>query len=772
MISPSLHSRPARGRLAWICLVLLMAALVCGPRTAHAEVEDTDTSKAVVVAFDNSGSMDEHSNKWCIAQYGLEVLAGMMGSNDTLTVIGMPTADGRIPQVDLQGSQSVEDRVRTIHAYDFGLALHTDANTVQVALNTLESMSADEKYLVITTDGAFSGTNANAQVQAIVNTCAGKGVKAIYLAIGKGAFLIKESEGVSIKKAMEEAEILPTMKETANDIFGRAVLGNDVYDAKTGELELDAPMGTLIVLAQGEGAKAGKLKGKGEVSITPEVAEVKYRDYPFEKLGGDGYEGSSGSELNQKFRDSAQKVTALTGQVGVYSGRMPAGSYTLEAEGSEIEVYYKPYVDIDAVLTNTEGKKTALSEVAKTHVIEEGGYSVSYKMTDPFTHKSIKSKLVGDPAFTLTVKTDNGEVTYGANEVANIDVAQNVSLRTTAELPGHVRVSNTVDSVKAVAELIDLEIDASSLDGGMDVLRFDTADTTFPITIKKANGEAITPDEWKNTDVVIDSDNGLKWNKPKKTKEVGVVEVSPTKGGLSDDDVAGKLLGFFGYFRLPSREFHTSITVNMEDAEQLRPSAGTIDLGADVHSPFWYWFGRILIAALAVLFCVWFVWFWGTWPTLPKRGLQPRLVYRTEGGEAEKVFSVIPYGRSGTKTKKHKKRLRKTAGRLLPRRTQTMRFGPTIIGGNIQGLIKCCTMEVEAVKSKRRYKLMRFSDATIRQMQALRGDYNLPDPEWKISAEENIFYFEDGAVEGTGTNPDPYADSSTLTYEIRFCKTQ
>lgn len=637
---------------------------------AFADVVDTDVSKAIAVAFDNSGSMSESSDRWCTAKYSLEILAAMMGTDDTLIIEPMRTVDGNNNGYEVYGSQVASERVDKVHGTDLGTAYETDPQTASVALDKLLSVSADEHYLVITTDGKFMSKDGVAGIDIIRQTVArckqsNPPVKVLYLAIGEDADAIDEDKNVFVERAGEGEKVLESMKNIANIIFGRARLDGAYYNAKKGTMSLDTPMSSLIVLAQGKGAQVSSITwADGEVR--PDTAEVKYCDHPYEITKQlQANELYQKADYEEKYYNHAKVNKNLIGAAGVYTDQLAAGDYKLNAKGSAIEVYYKPYVDVAVVLQSESGATFNLSDAQQTTAIPHGDYVVTYRLRDPDTKKTLVSRLLDGGDFNLRVDDGGSTETYGEGDVITLDPGT-PTLVATVELPSHVRVTHKFKDVKVAADSQPLDIDLTGLPSSYDVESYDKDESTGTVRISKQSGEEITPDEWDRMVVEVTSKDGPAWS-VEKTEETGVLSVKPSYESGSAADEEQRLLSvplplLEKWLRIPSEEYPTAVTAFVPD--DIRPYAGGEKTVVKVRCHWAHSYLRWAIAALIFAVVMWLLWFVLTWPKLPKH-LDPCLELGRTGDILEFESNLKP-----------KKALVHDRGRLLPRRTQLMSFGP------------------------------------------------------------------------------------------------
>ena len=143
-----------RIRMALMLSFSLMLLFMAG--SFQAKAESNMPTRCINVVYDDSTSMYNNGrDTWCNAKYSMEVFAGMMGEKDTMNVYIMSKSEGD-PYLTLKGTDGIKNRVKEIHDM-VPTAGGTPFSTVDRAYRDLVPVTADEKWLVVLTDGAFSG---------------------------------------------------------------------------------------------------------------------------------------------------------------------------------------------------------------------------------------------------------------------------------------------------------------------------------------------------------------------------------------------------------------------------------------------------------------------------------------------------------------------------------------------------------------------------------------------------------------------------------------
>lgn len=345
-----------------------------------------EVSRTIAIVFDNSGSMYDDGDKkaWCRATYAMEVFASMLNKGDTLMIYPMHpiTVNGaeytmESPFVIKESSQA--SSIRDIYTEKpYG----TPIESIDSAIEGLKKVNAQKKYLIVLTDGGtFSKDNRDmnkantvSELDSRIQSAAGKDMSVMYLGIGNDASMpnTAESEYFVKKKAVDSADVLSTLTDMCNQIFGRDTLPEKRISGKN--VNFDITMSKLIVFVQGENISGLKLSG-GKAGNLVSTQQTKY--------------STTGCGLYSAVPDDS-----LQGMMVTYTD-VDAGDYTIEFSGSatSIEVYYEPNADLEFVFTDGDGNKV------DPNALYEGDYKVGFGMQDGKTGDLIESDLLGNPKY-------------------------------------------------------------------------------------------------------------------------------------------------------------------------------------------------------------------------------------------------------------------------------------------------------------------------------------------------------------------------------------
>lgn len=376
-----------------IIAIVIISGIIELPSVVYAN--DNAPSRVVNLVYDDSGSMIENNNgkkvdTWCQAKYAMEVLSAMLSENDTMNVYVMSDFESGTsgePRIVLNGDNDIKSNVKKIHNM-VTTAGNTPFNSVRKAESDLKSLKADEKWLVVLTDGEFE--DGAIKQEKIDEFFSGKpdDIKILYLGMGAdaGKITANENKNIYYYKAKNNNEILDKITDIGQRVFNRDRL--DV-ESKTKTISFDIPMKELIVFAQGESVDIGEISDKTGKSF-------KSADLPVTVQ----YSKKAANNYSDIIIDKT-----LRGSIATFQGSYPAGKYDLDVSGAKtIEVYYKPDVEITASLKKGKKEVTDMSNLAA------GDYTINFKLVESGTGKKAKkSKLLGDVNFEAKV-TNNGKM--------------------------------------------------------------------------------------------------------------------------------------------------------------------------------------------------------------------------------------------------------------------------------------------------------------------------------------------------------------------------
>lgn len=460
-----------------------------------ANAQDDTPSRDVFIVYDNSGSMYQLDNSqdlndaWSKAKYSMEVFAGMLSEDDKMNIYYMSDYDTDMKadaRIQLDGDENKEKNIATIHntKTDAG---YTSFDSVRKAMSDLEQSSADEKWLVILTDGKMQNyqdgnrTNLNSkQIQDYLNQKPEE-ISVIFLGMGPEAEAIQTDAGKNIfyQEAKTTKDILDAVTEIGLQVFNSNRLE---VDKRKQSVSFDVPMKELLVFAQGEGVEIQSITDQDGQTYQPDgdPVEVRY------------------SDVDAPNHPDNKPDTSLQGQMALFTGPFEPGSMTINAENAKtLEVYYKPYVDIAVGLYDDSGR-----EVTGADALEGGNYTLSFGLVNAITGEQIeKTDLLGDISYEAVVNNNGKELSgiYGNNDQIKLEEGD-LSIDVTAHYldynTAHTQFDYEVMTDKAVTfELVD------NPDYSVTTRRIQTEDGTAaaeePIQLQALlDGQKPTAEQW------------------------------------------------------------------------------------------------------------------------------------------------------------------------------------------------------------------------------------------------------------------------------------
>lgn len=370
-----------------LAAVLLLTCICIGTPEAYAA--KPDTTRAIAIVFDNSGSMYTRNNPaWCRATYATEAFAAMLNQGDVLQIYPMNPIKIGGKEYTMNSPFQITDAsqasmIRDMMTEDAG---DTHIESIDCAKDGLKKLKADEKYLIVLTDGGTFTKNGNQlskdrtkkELDTRVTEYAGEDLTFMYLGIDPDACIpgTPESEYFFKEHAKDSKDVLSALTEMCNQIFGRDILPESRHTETS--MEFDVSMKKLIIFVQGTDIADLKITGDG-VGTVASSQQIKY---------------SEKGTTDKQYEKNQTQDTSLQGMMVTYTD-CAAGTYSIDYSGSatSVEVYYEPDVDLDFVFTNVDG-----SEV-NPDALYEGEYKVSFGMKDAKTGKLTNSDLLGKPEY-------------------------------------------------------------------------------------------------------------------------------------------------------------------------------------------------------------------------------------------------------------------------------------------------------------------------------------------------------------------------------------
>ena len=510
-----------------LIITLLFTSVLLGVTTVHASTK-TDSSRTIAIVFDNSGSMYENKKQaWCQATYAMEVFASMLNAGDILQIYPMHPITVGDKEYTMQNPLQITDAaqsssIRDIYTKNAG---GTPIESIDCALNGINAIQTGKKYLVVLTDGdtfsengsVLNKNNTKIALEKRINAHASKELTVMYLGIGAEACMPTANSEYFVKEhAVNTADVLTTLTDMCNQIFGRDTLPENHISGK--DMEFDISMKKLIIFVQGDDISDLKIKSKNKDAVGNLISTQQTK---FSTKGAGGYESVADKSLQ--------------GMIVTYED-CAAGSYTIEYNGTarSTAVYYEPDADLEFIFTDSKGNNVDLNS------LYEGEYKVSYGMKDAKTGQLISSDLLGNPEYigSYTINGENKEIKHTGYS---------------GEEPVTLKMNDTFEAELTVTYLSGYTISKNSSDfgwpnGGVRVLAPPLGKLHVKLTIPQdyilikeldqipefivdltIDGNKLTAEEFEKIDLTVDC-GGLTCTKtPKKEDSQYLIKLEPSQ---------------------------------------------------------------------------------------------------------------------------------------------------------------------------------------------------------------------------------------------------
>lgn len=497
--------------LAFITFILLLSILA--PFT-DAQIVSVAPTRVINVVYDDSGSMIKTSNQpidtWCQAKYAMEVFASMLGSKDIMNIYVMSdfeTSTDKGPRLYLNGQDGTSINVGKVHEM-ITTAGNTPFNSVRKAYGDIVSATADEKWLVVLTDGEFQGID---NMDAFFAQKADD-VKVMFLGMGPdaGGITANAEKSIYYVKAKDNSEILTKITDISTRVFNRDKLDVNV-SKKT--FSFDIPMSELIIFAQGNNVSVNGIKDTGGnvFKSSTEPVSVKY---------------SEKATTNTNYTEFTVDKS-LQGCIATFKDDFVEGDYTVDIANAEtIEIYYKPNIEIAAYLKDSDGNEvTDLSDLAA------GEYTIEFGFVKGGTSEKIgNSKLLGTVTYEAKV-TNNGvqhEKTYASGDKILIEEGS-----LAIDVSGHYLEYNSVTTHLDYSIFKDKTITFELIEGPTYVVEDSGFADATPMKVKVlADGKELTSEQWSSFTAPKAKLSKLQEFKiddflVEKSEETGVLNITP-----------------------------------------------------------------------------------------------------------------------------------------------------------------------------------------------------------------------------------------------------
>lgn len=601
-------------KIAWILVICILATVFfmtgTGGDVSAATIQKNIKKYEIAVVYDNSGSMYNNTKAWCRAKYAMEIFASMLNydNGDVLKIFPMwgvttdgstPTSGGSYAPILIKSMDDI-DKISNIYT---PVAGDTPFAPADEAFAELRKSGADVKWLVVLTDGGFNqrerGSAESVDLQGELEAMVGirndgsfqsTGINVQYLGIGN-AVPVEENKSCNLhSKKSTDTSLKDDLVKICNDIFKRSELPSGYISGN--KINLDISMRSVIVFAQGEGAKISGLKNPDGDTVD-DVYDSGQRMYS--KLSAGGYD--------------TYPDLSLAGQVVTYGACPKGDGYILDCTGAErIQIFYDPDVDIKLSLINSDGTEVDLT----SGEIAPGEYTVEYKIVDavfPENDVTNSDLMGGGVDFTSYVERSDGsvqefkngdKVTFEPDEETEI-VVEGTYLED-YKISSKDNPSWAFKGVKiSLPEIESFEVKLSTSQPGNWFVKSDRAEWKPIIAEVTLGGAPLSDEQMQNLVFNFEIDNGVPYTYKllpgKSAYEIYIFE----NGDGSEAEVT-------------TGHYTAKAYVEYKDEyEQVITDEDKLGFDVELYSIIWKWLIWLIILA-AILLLIWFILSRKAWP--------------------------------------------------------------------------------------------------------------------------------------------------------------
>ena len=494
-------------------LVLVMVLSLLPLTGVEVSAAKQEKKRVIGIVFDNSSSMyyAPNQNAWCRATYAMEVFASMMNEGDLMQVYPMNEIEVGTNRYTMDKPLVISgpDQAQTLRKINSPAPGRTHIETLTAAYNGLMKTHADERYLIVLTDGEEfyknnkqlgAGDNSGSEIE-LTNMLSeySRDMQVMYLGIGPVAIELEEQDSSCqhYDKAADSADTLKKLTAMCNTIFGR----NDLPDVGR-QISFDVSMSKLIVFVQGEDVSNVSVEGGKMISAYS-------LHYP--EQGTD----------NSQWTNTHKVDPTLQGMLVTY-GEFKSGDYALSYDGmaTSVDVYYEPDVDMSIRLIDENG-----NEVDPTKGISSGVYQLEYSMVDR-DGEPTASSLLGTTNYRIAY-TINGEekvVTDNAAGSMELDLHGNDEFKASFEVTylNDYSIKKTSEEMKWVTTISPADTSAvrAEITGGSENYALSQLEEQAIYDVKVWFGsEQITGSDLANAELAVEISGGNAQYKVERTDD-------------------------------------------------------------------------------------------------------------------------------------------------------------------------------------------------------------------------------------------------------------
>lgn len=499
--------------LNFVCALALTGTIILSQTIpGHAAEKE---GAVINIVYDDSGSMSGSSSRWSQAKYAVEIFSAMMGSTDIINVFPMShyqrssgaTEDSN-KYFTLKGNENGQQRVDELDKELNGYG-STPFAAVESAAAVLKKAQLSDKWLIILTDGAFDEPREYSMD--LLEGYAASGMKVVFISIDIPAndpdtySTLNDGQNF-LAYNTNSNEVLHTVTTVAQQIFSLQQIPLSSQNPYT--FSADIPLSKLIILAQGKKAEVKELKNGGE-AVTQGYEKVKVSI-----LDSTPYKPESDSKV----------ADGLEGVVASYTASNPKkpmapGTYTFEANATDVQVFFEPGVEIQAMLD--VGNDFGTKNILEIDELSADGSTLSLKFVNPLSGEDIdpsSSALLQGADLYLTVTDENGNSKkYSDGEILSLDPGS-YSLEAASKFPSKVTFSSGNKEVQIVTPIPLVRFSSNT---GYSLSAADLS-TDIPVEffLMKKDGTGYSAEELKKLKVSMQGTPGIEW-KVTESDEIG-----------------------------------------------------------------------------------------------------------------------------------------------------------------------------------------------------------------------------------------------------------
>ena len=427
--------------------------------------------RVIHLVYDDSGSMilnerisGIYYERWAYARYAMEVFAAKLEDNDIMRIYYMEDflpREGRdfvrhtnLTQISgndvidirtynflehlrktitdtgesstIRGTQDRLSRVQTVHN-KVTYSIATPFDPVLRAYVDLSNQSADQKWLIVFTDGEFNRIDNTwfNETEFQINTARfysdfkhhDNDIKIVHFAMGSEAAMINQDieRHIYAHHARNDNDILREVINVTNRVFNRNSLPFNNVSART--FNFDVPLKNLIIFAQSNTVRINSVSNlAGDVVISPIGFQTNVGYNP-------RYFPNDGRERQPRLQESNRrniKFPTLSGIIAWFPA-IPEGEYVLNidgAEGVQVDIYYTPDVNLDFRIDKRKNSKwIELTDKELSKSLPQDTYRIRYGLVPAGKESEIiqdfRSELLGVPTYKVTKDTLDIDVASG-----------------------------------------------------------------------------------------------------------------------------------------------------------------------------------------------------------------------------------------------------------------------------------------------------------------------------------------------------------------------